>query len=200
LNPDVPDVPFIPDVPLVPEEPLLPLVPDEPELPDVPLVPLEPLLPEVPDVPLVPAVPDVLPVIGFQNKANYTDGTVTVLRDLDVTGSIDITGQYLVNGVPVSGDRNGLITTGSVSSTQEITGSLILGDLIVSGNLVGNSINQGLIKIKTEAYESGSIQFENYITASAPISQSNFIFGSPAGAPSAIFTGSVISCNTCITT
>ena len=84
--------------------------------------------------------------------------------------------------------KRGLDITGSLRVTNTTT----VNDLIVSGNLVGNAVNQGLIKIKSEAYESGSIQFENYITSSAPISQSNFIFGSPNGAPSAAFTGSVI--------
>jgi hypothetical protein len=87
-------------------------------------------------------------VFGFQNKANYTDGTVTVLRDLDVTGSIDITGQYLVNGVPISGsggDRNGLITTGSIVDTQQITGSLILGNTVISGSFTLNLSNDIII-------------------------------------------------------
>ena len=72
-------------------------------------------------------------MIGFQNKANYTNGTVTVLRDLDVTGSIDITGQYLVNGNPVSADRNGIIVTGSLGGEQAITGALDIlgGDLFI---------------------------------------------------------------------
>jgi hypothetical protein len=139
--------------------------------------------------------------------SNGTDGTSGTsfespyTGNIVVTGSIDITGQYLVNGVPVTGsggggDRNGLITTGSIGTTQDITGSLnILGtttvnDLILSGNLVGNAVNKGLIKIKTEAYESGSLQFENYITASSPVSQSNLIFG--LSTPALIQSGSII--------
>jgi hypothetical protein len=53
--------------------------------------------------------------------------------DIIVTGSIDITGQYLVNGNPVSADRNGLITTGSIGTEQSITGSLDIfgGDLML---------------------------------------------------------------------
>ena len=110
-------------------------------------------------------------------------------RSVGITGSIDITGQYLVNGVPVSGDRNGLITTGSITDTQQITGSLILGNTILSGSLIGGVVNGGLIKIQTEANRSGSLQFN--ITGSNPISQSNFVFGS-AGPASVFNTGSVI--------
>ena len=114
-------------------------------------------------------------------------------RGLGVTGSINITGQYLVNGVPISGsgagDRNGLITTGSITDTQQITGSLILGNTVISGSLIGNTVNGGLIKIQSEANRSGSVQFN--ITGSSPISQSNFVFGG-AGPTAANLTGSVV--------
>jgi hypothetical protein len=30
-------------------------------------------------------------VFGFQDKANYTDGRITALKTLDVTGSVNIT-------------------------------------------------------------------------------------------------------------
>ena len=125
---------------------------------------------------------------GTSFESPYTGNIV-------VTGSIDITGQYLVNGVPITGsgggDRNGLITTGSAVAIQNITGSLILGNTFLSGSLIGNAVNNGIIKIKTEAYQSGSVQFENYISSSAPINQSNIIFGSPLGA-AATTTGSII--------
>jgi hypothetical protein len=113
--------------------------------------------------------------------------------DIIVTGSIDITGQFLVNGVPVTGsgggDRNGLITTGSVSSTQQITGSLILGNTVISGSLVGNAINNGLINFTSEARLSGSVQLN--ITSSSPVTQSNLLLnGGPA--PIATQTGSIV--------
>jgi hypothetical protein len=60
--------------------------------------------------------------------------------DIVVTGSLNITGQYLVNGVPVTGsgggDRNGLITTGSIGVSQSITGSLQISSSYNNSNLV----------------------------------------------------------------
>jgi hypothetical protein len=41
-------------------------------------------------------------VFGFQNKANYTDGRVTVLTPLVVTGSLTITGSVYGNVVSQS--------------------------------------------------------------------------------------------------
>ena len=122
--------------------------------------------------------------------SNGTDGTSGSNGTDGTSGSNGTDGSSGTSGVSPS--LVGVITTGSLASTQSISGSLIVNDLIVSGNLVGNSINQGLIKIKTETYESGSVQFENYITSSAPISQSNLIFGSPFGAAGPTQTGSVI--------
>ena len=100
------------------------------------------------------------------------------------------------NGVPQQvtvnsfANRNGLITTGSYSTTQAISGSLILGDLVISSSLIGNDINQGIINIMSEASRSGSVQMN--ISSSAPVSQSNFIFGNPTGPAAANLTGSIV--------
>jgi len=129
---------------------------------------------------------------GGGTGSSGTSGTSGTSGDTGSAGTSGTSGTS-----PSGGDRNGLITTGSIVDTQSITGSLnvlgttIVNDLIVSGNLVGNAVNKGLIKIKTEAYESGSIQFENYISASSPVSQSNLIFGSP-NAASLLASGSLI--------
>tara|TARA_R110000868_G_scaffold370916_3_gene634439 strand:+ start:8472 stop:11774 length:3303 start_codon:yes stop_codon:yes gene_type:complete len=86
--------------------------------------------------------------------------------------------------------KDGLITTGSASTTQSITGSLILGDAIVSGALIGGVVNNGLINIFSEAFNSGSVKMN--VSASAPISQSNILFGGPIGPAAANLTGSIV--------
>jgi cytoskeletal protein CcmA (bactofilin family) len=90
---------------------------------------------------------------------------------------------------PADLNRTGLITTGSVTDTQQITGSLILGNTVISGSLIGNTVNGGLIQIRTEASLSGSVPL--YISSSSPVSQSNLIFGG-AGPTSALLTGSIV--------
>ena len=78
------------------------------------------------------------------------------------------------------------IPTGPVN----ITGSLnVNGDTILSGSLIGNSVNGGLIKIQSEANRSGSVQYN--ITGSNPISQSNIIMGG-TGPTAANLTGSIV--------
>lgn len=49
----------------------------------------------------------------------------------EITGSLVISGSLTVNGVGISGSTSpvGLITTGSISTTQSITGSLNVDDL-----------------------------------------------------------------------
>jgi hypothetical protein len=76
-------------------------------------------------------------IFGFQNKANYTDGRVTVLTpliaqsgsiitgSLAVQGDVNITGQYLVNGVPISGSGGGTTDTGSLMRTGSVAGNVL---------------------------------------------------------------------------
>jgi hypothetical protein len=108
-------------------------------------------------------------------------------------------------------NRTGLITTGSISSIQAITGSVILsgsagveldvkgdqtntgsvnilgilnltGDQTISGSLITNTLNDGLIKINTTTQNSSSLSVPfGYISASAAISQSNLVFGTSTG-------------------
>jgi hypothetical protein len=81
----------------------------------------------------------------------------------------------------------GLGITGSLSV---FSGNTTLGNTVISGSLIGNSVNGGLIKIQNEANRSGSVQFN--ITGSSPISQSNVIFGNPTGPAAVTQTGSVV--------
>ena len=117
-----------------------------------------------------------------------TSGSDGLVGSNGTSGTSGISGSSGTSGVV---DYTGLITTGSLTSTQSISGSLIVNDILVSGSIIGNADNKGLIKIKTEAYESGSIQFENYISVATPVSQSNIVFG-PALPSIATTTGSII--------
>jgi hypothetical protein len=69
-------------------------------------------------------------VVGTGTAANNRRNALRIdsNNNSNFTGSVNISGSLSVNGVPVSGDRNGLITTGSVNGTQSITGSLVFGN------------------------------------------------------------------------
>jgi hypothetical protein len=123
----------------------------------------------------------VITSVGVVAGTSGTSGTS------GATGSAGTSGSSGTS--PSGGDRNGLITTGSIVDTQQITGSLILGNTVISGSLIGNTVNGGLIKIQTEANISGSVQYN--ITGSSPISQSNIIMGG-SGPTLPGLTGSVV--------
>jgi hypothetical protein len=77
-------------------------------------------------------------VFGFQNKANYTDGTVTILKPLIITGSVTITGSAL-------GNVNTLVTAANTASMDLSKANFFTLDL-VSGStthLLANNIKSG---------------------------------------------------------
>jgi hypothetical protein len=77
--------------------------------------------------------------------------------------------------------------TGSYATTGS---NIFRGSQVISGSLIGNSLNNGMIFISSEAYESGSVKAN--ISASAAISQSNIFFGNTAGPATANLTGSIV--------
>jgi hypothetical protein len=116
-----------------------------------------------------------------------SDGLVGSNGSSGTSGTSGTDGSSGTSGI--TPDTSQFITTGSISTTQQITGSLILDNTIFSGSIIGGVVNGGLIKIQTEANKSGSVQFN--ITGSNPISQSNIVMGQ--GGPSLpTVTGSVI--------
>ena len=100
------------------------------------------------------------------------------LHDVDITSPV--VGDLLVyrsgsygQWVNETGGEIGFATTGS---------NTFKGDQVISGSLIGNSLNDGLIKINTEAQNSSSLVVPfGYISASAAVSQSNLIFGAVTG-------------------
>ena len=123
---------------------------------------------------------------------------------ITATGSVNITTGPL-NVINTTGTRN--VFSGPANITQfqgkvEVTGSLevtsslyvgrlsTLADTNISGALITNTLNDGMIYINSEAYNSSS--FKASITASAAISQSNIIFGSSTGPGTVNSTGSIV--------
>ena len=74
---------------------------------------------------------------GNNNSFIFKEGSnpTTIVGNATISGSLDITGTYSVNGVPIGdGNRNGLITTGS-GVEQSITGALnISNGITLKGN------------------------------------------------------------------
>jgi hypothetical protein len=98
----------------------------------------------------------------------------------------------------ISGPGGSTPISASIVGNTQITGSLTVGgqtnlndNVVISGSLVTNASNKGYVFIESEASKSGSIRMQNYITSSNAVTQSNLIFGSATGAPTAQFTGSI---------
>jgi hypothetical protein len=121
---------------------------------------------------------------------NVTGSEHRIIGSTIITGSVTLSGSAGVE-LDVKGDQT---NTGSVN----ILGPLNLrGNQTISGSLLTNTLNDGLIKIVTEAQNSSSLAVPfGYISASAAVSQSNLVFGlvvgSGAGQLANSFTGSIV--------
>jgi hypothetical protein len=92
--------------------------------------------------------------------------TPVMTRGLNVTGSVNITGQYLVNGVPISGS-GGTISTGSFA----ITGSNVFNGAQIVNNFplqVSNYNEPNLQAVSPTVFQgvgTASVAYEQYINA-----------------------------------
>jgi hypothetical protein len=86
-----------------------------------------------------------------------------------------------------TGSGGGSVDTGSFATTGS---NIFKGNQVISGSLIGNSLNDGIIFIGSEAYESGSVKAN--ISSSNAISQSNIFFGATTGPAAANLTGSIV--------
>jgi uncharacterized coiled-coil protein SlyX len=104
--------------------------------------------------------------IGFQNKANYTDGRVTILKPLVVSGSADIQTTLtasLQTGYVWVGDANGRTTTVATSSFGGGSGAgfPFTGSAQITGSLgITGSLN-GFVNALTIASNTASLDFNN---------------------------------------
>jgi len=115
------------------------------------------------------------------NGSSGTSGTAGTSGSSGVAGSSGTSGTAGSSGTSPVFDSGSYATTGS---------NIFKGDQVVSGSLIGNSLNNGMIFINSEAYNSGSVKAN--ISASAAISQSNIFFGGLTGPAAANQTGSIV--------
>ena len=85
------------------------------------------------------------------------------------------------------GDRNGLITTGSLGLVQGIIGSITISEGLYN---TGSLTEVGNVYMFSPSFNSGSVKLN--ITGSNAVSQSNLIFGNATGPAASNFTGSII--------
>ena len=113
-------------------------------------------------------------VFGFQNKTNYTDGRITALKRLDVSGSVNIQSTLtasLQQGYVWVGDVNGRTTTVSTGSfggggaAFPFTGSAqVTGSLGITGSM------SGFVNTLSVASSTASVNFNdgNMFTITLP--------------------------------
>ena len=115
-----------------------------------------------------------------QDGSSGTSGTSGGTGSSGTSGTSGSSGTAGTSGSSgVSPSLVGVITTGSITTTQAITGSLILGNTVISGSLIGNVDNSGIIKIQSQLHSSSSLAIPfGYISSSNPDLQTNIMFGS----------------------
>ena len=137
-----------------------------------------------------PGIPSVIATANRIDQFLSNTGSFNGDFNGSFTGSLQGTASFATNALSASYAPGVSIPAGTVSGSQQIvdlgfatTGSNVFkGNQTISGSLLTNTLNDGLIKIVTEAQNSSSLAVPfGYISASAAISQSNLIFGSTTG-------------------
>jgi len=95
-------------------------------------------------------------LIGFQNKATWTDGTITMLKPVDISGSLRTTTDATIGGplVATTGiTTNKLTVTGVPGTDATITGSLLVTSGMSAGTFGGriSQVNQFSIDSANQA-------------------------------------------------
>jgi hypothetical protein len=120
-------------------------------------------------------------VFGFQNKANYTDGRVTILSPLSasagIVGDTSITGSLILsssNAVELNVIGNALITGSLVMSSSAAVELQVIGGVEITGSVAGN------ITALSVASSTASIDFNlgTFFTLTIPSSSVTYITGS----------------------
>jgi hypothetical protein len=124
-----------------------------------------------------PGIPSVIATANRVDQFLSNTGSFNGDFNGSFTGSLQGTASFATNALSASyapmPDVSYFATTGS---------NIFRGNQTISGSLITNTLNDGLIKITTEAQSSSSLAIPfGYISASAPVSQSNLIFGTSTG-------------------
>jgi hypothetical protein len=124
-----------------------------------------------------PGVPSVILTANRVDQFLSNTGSFNGDFNGSFTGSLQGTASFATNALSASyapmPDVSYFATTGS---------NVFKGNQTISGSLLTNTLNDGLIKIVTEAQNSSSLAVPfGYISASAAVSQSNLIFGTSTG-------------------
>jgi hypothetical protein len=127
-------------------------------------------------------------IVGGIAVGGATTGSNDFVGNQTVTGSIDITGEFLVNGTPISGSGGGSVDTSSLATTgsNTFTGNQIVsGSIVATGDITAPNLT-GSAAIDTSSFATtGSNTFEG-----DQIVNGNFVISTidtlPAGAPGQI--------------
>ena len=93
-------------------------------------------------------------IVGVVAVGGATTGSNDFLGNQTVTGSIDITGEFLVNGTPISGSGGGSVDTSSLATTGS---NVFQGDQFVNGRLIVTASGGSELKVNND----GSVDIES---------------------------------------
>lgn len=103
------------------------------------------------------------------------------------TSSVNISGS---NNVDIKSSKISITGSLDVSGSLKVNRITTLADTNISGALITSTLNDGMIYINSDAYNSGS--FKASISASNPSNYSNIFFGNATGAGTSSSTGSIV--------
>ena len=87
-------------------------------------------------------------IVGFtQAVGGATTGSNVFVGNQTVTGSIDITGEFLVNGTPVSGSGGGSVDTSSLATTGS---NVFQGNQFINGTLAVTASGGSELKVNND--------------------------------------------------
>ena len=117
--------------------------------------------------------------ISYTGITDVPSGIVSGSSQISYTGITDVPAGIISGSGQIS--DLGFATTGS---------NTFKGDQTITGSLLGSTLNDGQIRIFSDAFNSGAVKMN--ISSSNPAAQSNIIFGSAIGVAPIQLTGSIV--------
>jgi fibronectin-binding autotransporter adhesin len=132
------------------------------------------------------------------NTGSLPSGLVSGSSQISYTGITDVPNGIVSSSAQVSFTGITDVPSGLVSGSGQIsdlgfatTGSnTFRGDQVISGSLLGSTLNDGQIRIFSDTFNSGAVKMN--ISSSAPSAQSNIIFGGAVSPTPSQQTGSIV--------
>lgn len=97
-------------------------------------------------------------VFGFQNKTNYTDGRITLLKNTDLSGSLNVINSGSYNIAHFQGNYE---YYSQINVTNKNSGSLSSTDIVATADNGNETVHFVNLGINSSTYNGGYVGYEN---------------------------------------